>query len=253
MKTAWMVVSIFAVAMAKEFSMKVDESGETFQEEFKIDLAANTEKIIVPAHANRQRVEVLNDFDVGYSARKIVALQRCFIFVFDSTEQPPDRLERSLEMFNSTLGTGEYLLRRYKFIPLYEMTSEEVGQKIASHCAGLKMVLAKRFLRGDIDAEATKLFTGTEKRSRRANVRTFDFCNPSDAQNYYRCPKSSTTSQRDVRISCSFSQNPYHCVYAVSCTDMVTYFQCTQAHELDEYLCCSVTCRQPLSSKPIRG
>ena len=64
--------------------------------------------------------------------------------------------------FNSTFGTGEYLVRRYKFIPLYELTIEEVGQKIASHCEGMKMVLIKRFLSGDIDAEATKLFTRTQ-------------------------------------------------------------------------------------------
>ena len=49
------------------------------------------------------------------------------------------------------------MVRSYKSIPLYEMTSAEVGQKIASHCAGLKMVLTKRFLRGNVDAEVEKL------------------------------------------------------------------------------------------------
>ena len=56
-----MMLSLF---QAKDFSVKVEEGGKSFQEEFKIDLAANTEKIIVPAHANRQRVEILNDFNV---------------------------------------------------------------------------------------------------------------------------------------------------------------------------------------------
>ena len=37
---------------------------EHFQETVKIDTAQNTEKIIVPAHGDRQHMELLNDFNV---------------------------------------------------------------------------------------------------------------------------------------------------------------------------------------------
>lgn len=51
-------------AKEKDFHMKIDENGEKFVEEVKVDVAGKTEEMAVPQHADRLAVDVLNDFNV---------------------------------------------------------------------------------------------------------------------------------------------------------------------------------------------
>ena len=44
--------------------MKLEENGERFAEEVKVDVAGQTEEIKVPQHQDRMEVDILNDFNV---------------------------------------------------------------------------------------------------------------------------------------------------------------------------------------------
>ena len=44
--------------------MKLNENGEKFVEDVKVDVAANTEEIRVPQHQDRAAIDILNDFNV---------------------------------------------------------------------------------------------------------------------------------------------------------------------------------------------
>ena len=48
--------------------MKIDENGEKFVEDVKVDVTGNTEEMVVPQHADRLAVDVLNDFNVVSSS-----------------------------------------------------------------------------------------------------------------------------------------------------------------------------------------
>ena len=43
--------------------MKLNENGEKFVEDVKVDVAANTEEIRVPQHQDRSAIDILNDFN----------------------------------------------------------------------------------------------------------------------------------------------------------------------------------------------
>ncbi len=42
--------------------MKFEEGGEKFVEKVKVDLAGNTEEVVVPKHFDRPAVDLLKDF-----------------------------------------------------------------------------------------------------------------------------------------------------------------------------------------------
>ena len=44
--------------------MKLEENGEKFAAEVKVDVPGHTEEIKVPQHQNRMEVDILNDFNV---------------------------------------------------------------------------------------------------------------------------------------------------------------------------------------------
>ena len=59
-----MTVLFDSKAKEKDFQMKIDENGEKFVERVKVDVTGKTEEMVVPQHADRLAVDVLNDFNV---------------------------------------------------------------------------------------------------------------------------------------------------------------------------------------------
>eukprot|EP00112_Aurelia_sp_Birch-Aquarium-sp1_P011890 Seg2498.6 transcript_id=Seg2498.6/GoldUCD/mRNA.D3Y31 product="hypothetical protein" protein_id=Seg2498.6/GoldUCD/D3Y31 len=249
MKIACLFFTLLVTTLAKEFSLNVEEGMERFQETVKIDTSENTEKIIVPAHGDRQRLELLNDFSVGYSASKIVALQKCFISVIENSEQRPGELEHSLEKFNSTFGTGEFTVKSYKVLPLHEMTSEEVGPKIASHCTGMKMYMTKSFLNGNIEEEAAKLLgnSASAGRGKRSVTNNLPVCDSTSALHFARCPR--TRGQLNAAINCKYLRYGSTCIYvATNCVNRGHYFDCQSIHSYSQIFCCTIRCNTQIIS-----
>ncbi|XP_065065293.1 uncharacterized protein LOC135691378 [Rhopilema esculentum] len=227
-----------SMALATEFDMGIDEEGKKFTEKVKINLKEKTEEIVVPAHLDRAAVDVLNDFNVGLSARKMVNLKACFIERISKEDESPAKMDISMRLSKSKFPNNRFTVTQKKSVIVNEMSEEEVGKKIAAHCAGYKIVKTVSFEKGSINDAVQEMIKAQRAsgKSKRDVVTTFQSCNLQSTNVIESC-----TGGRLV-TSCKYRNDGRTCTYLITCSPTASGFNCQGAHRLSTLVCCDFAC-----------
>eukprot|EP00795_Rhopilema_esculentum_P011357 gene11357-21549_t len=143
MKAAFLLCFV-AMVMAEDFSIKLEENGQKFTEKIKLDTVANTEEYDVPAHQDRVEMHLLKDFNKRLVAMKVPVSKVCYVEALESDVQAPKDLKKSMELSNSRFPSERYMVHQKQHLVIRKMTEEEVGEKIAAHCAGYEIVFTDK-------------------------------------------------------------------------------------------------------------
>merc|ERR1711872_270564 len=129
------ILSVIALALAKDFNLEFEENGVKFVEKIKIDVAGQTEEYSVPKHMDRAAADVLKDFGKELNAEKVIAKKACYISEIPTGEDKPKVAEKDmerLEMVGSKFPSSRYEVVNKMVFPYGEMSPEEVGQDRSS-------------------------------------------------------------------------------------------------------------------------
>eukprot|EP00795_Rhopilema_esculentum_P001433 gene1433-15858_t len=226
MKSFIILVSL-AVAFASDFEMKIDEGGKEFSEKIKIDIDQKTEEVDVPAHGDRAAVDVLSDFNVGLSASKRVDLKTCFIEAISKDLESPVKMDISMRLAKAEFPKSRYAVVNQRSIKIGELNEAEVGEKIAAHCAGYKMIQVVGFVTSNLDHAVLEYIKAKQRsgKSKRDVVTTFTSCRNDSTNVLETCPPSR------LATSCKFIRNDGNtCTYRITCNATPTGFDCIGQH-----------------------
>eukprot|EP00794_Sanderia_malayensis_P018728 gene18728-20617_t len=234
------LLSLVALAVAKDFDLEFEEVGKKFVEKVNVDVAGNTERIQVPQHGTRPAVDFLKDFAKGLKAEKVVAEGSCYISSLSSDDEMPSLLERDMTLAGPKFPSSRYEVVKNMVFPVREMSAAEAGEKIAAHCQGLKMMKVFILNKDNINSVVSKWInakvSGRSKRD--VTVQTFGACTHESTNviNNCRPPKRLGTVCKFLRSDSA------RCVYSVRCPMGPNGFQCKGTHVYSSPTCCDFTC-----------
>eukprot|EP00794_Sanderia_malayensis_P018654 gene18654-20535_t len=233
------LLSLVALALAKDFDLEFEEVGKKFVEKINVDVAGNTERVQVPQHGTRPAVDFLKDFTKGLKAEKVVAEKSCYISSISTDDEKPSLLERDMTLAGPKFPSSSYEVVKNMMYPIKEMSAAEAGEKIAAHCKGLKMMKVLILNEDNINSVVSKLVNAkvSERAKRDVVVQTFGACTYASTNiiNNCRPPKSLATN-------CKFRHSA-HCVYSVRCSPNASgQLFCTGRHAYNSPTCCDFVC-----------
>jgi len=239
------LLSLAALAIASDFKMKLNENGEEFTEEIKVDIAGNTEEIKVPQHQNRMQADILSDFNIGFRALKIVKAKLCYISAIDASEQRPAQMEESMQLAHSKFPEDRFMIINDRYLKVRKMSADEVGKKIAAHCKGSEMFLAVKVTKENIEKTALGILKAMRSRPKRDTpVEEFTSCN----FNSQTLTVMSTCPRNRLGAQCKFYRTDQRtCAYKVQCRPVTDstgrkVSSCTGQHKYSLLACCDFKC-----------
>eukprot|EP00794_Sanderia_malayensis_P018727 gene18727-20616_t len=234
------LASLIALALAEKFHMEFEEGGQKYTEDIKVDTTEQVEEISVPKHLDRMAIDVLKDFKRGLKAKKVLSKKICYISTIDADDEPPRQMEMSMKMTNSKFPTSRFNVIKKSYLPISEMTAQQVGEKIAAHCAGHQMLYAAMFEGEHISDAVTKMFRAKKaggKFKRDLTLRTFTACRDDSTNVVESCAPDKLSA------NCRFRRNDGNdCMYQINCLMGPTGFVCKGTHVFNSLTCCDFSC-----------
>jgi len=240
------LLSLVALTIATDFQMNLKENSVDFVEDINVDVAGNSERIRVPQHQDREQVDILNDFNMGLQALKIVKENICYISSIDASEQRPAQMEESLRLAHSRFPNDHYMVETSRFLPVRSMSSNEVGSRIAKHCRGGSLVLVEKVTQKNIREKALAAVNAMKSRQKRYSYSFYEnnmACSSNAAETIQSC------YERQLDPHCNeYSRSHYSCAYKVKCkfgTDSAGQvgYACTGEHKYSLIVCCNFSCK----------
>ncbi|XP_065070705.1 uncharacterized protein LOC135695515 [Rhopilema esculentum] len=242
MKTVF-VLCFVAMVTAEDFSIKLEENGQKFTEKIKLDTVANTEEYDVPAHQDRVEMHLLKDFNKRLVAMKVPVSKVCYVEALESDVQAPKDLKKSMELSNSRFPSERYMVHQKQHLVIRKMTEEEVGEKIAAHCAGYEIVFTVTPKDNNIEKLALELAKPLQRQRKRDTFTSFWAC---DIKSSY-VPRACKLSGGRLAARCHFWRDDRRtCVYEITCRTVYVNGQmaatCDGDHKYSLMSCCDYIC-----------
>ncbi|XP_020626672.1 uncharacterized protein LOC110064010 [Orbicella faveolata] len=84
-------------AKVERYAFNIVENGASFNEEVEVDVDEQKEVIRVPQHNSVGAMDVMNDFEVGLTVRRVPSTKDCYVSKLDSSFPSPEKLRRDMD------------------------------------------------------------------------------------------------------------------------------------------------------------
>lgn len=97
--------------LQESYSLKIFEGGAVVDEKVEVDVANQTEVIRVPQHNDVDAMDLMNDFKVGLSIRRISSTRACYVSKIDPSLPSPAKMKIDMDTISSLSSPMELKTR----------------------------------------------------------------------------------------------------------------------------------------------
>ncbi|KAJ7323435.1 hypothetical protein OS493_031634 [Desmophyllum pertusum] len=235
--------------MVESYSFSILEKGTMVKEVVDVDVDSQTEVFRVPQHNDVDAMDLMNDFNVGLSVRRIPSTQDCYVSKLDSSLPGPEKMRINMEQvwsqsLSGNVGNVTTKINEWKVIGLADRLA--LPQKFLDFCGSFPIYNIEKI---SVDLIRSALQRG-HGRGKRSHVQQYaEPCTPHGVRELTRCSakqrqaKAETGQQLHFKMKCTYKTRS--CFYVYDCTALGQGdVDCTyKAHYIDFLgFCCYPIC-----------
>ncbi|KAJ7323434.1 hypothetical protein OS493_031633 [Desmophyllum pertusum] len=230
--------------MVESYSLNILEKGTMVKEIVEVDVDNQTEVFRVPQHNDVDAMDLMNDFNVGLSVRRIPSTQDCYVSKLDSSLPGPEKMRINMEQVwlqSRSLPSTDVITKRneWKVIGLADRLA--LPQTFLDFCGGFPIYNIEKT---SVDLIRSSLQRAHGRKKRNHILKSLSTCDTEGAANLLRCvEEQNKNSALHLKFDWTCTYETHHCFYVFDCKPMGQGgYNCTKkAHFIDFLgICCRV-------------
>lgn len=250
-----LLISFYGVQVdckVERYSLDILERGTQFREIVEVDIDAQTEVFRVPQHNDVDAMDMMNDFNLGLTVRRMPSAGVCYVSHLDLSIPRPEQIKFSMEQMSigEQSSPSNMTIKRTGWKVVGLASRFDLPQKFIDFCGGFPLFRVEKSSL-DFDTVKSLVRRGHGRGRRGFELTNMSPCTPEGKKKWLECMEKQNKQRNGYwngvpsKFDMECTYETFSCFYVYTCKPKGgnKYYCDQEAHFLNYAgLCCKPIC-----------